>query len=110
MTRKLTEKELTERDAKRDVWQEALDGIRDIKAGRAGRKYTAESYPVVRARENSGLTQAEFAQLLGVSIRTLQDWEQGRRKPSGAAQSLLLIAEKKPKVLKEVFKRLAKAA
>ncbi len=110
MSRKLTEKELMARDAKRDVWKEALDGIRDIKAGRVGRKYTAESYPVVRARENSGLTQAEFAQLLGVSIRTLQDWEQGRRKPSGAAQSLLLIAEKKPKVLKEVFKGLAKAA
>ena len=110
MSRKLSEKELTVRDAKRDVWQEALDGIRHIKAGRIGRKYTAESYPVVRARENSGLTQAEFAQLLGVSIRTLQDWEQGRRKPSGAAQSLLLIAEKKPKVLKEVFKGLAKAA
>ena len=110
MNRKLSEKELNERDAKRDVWQEALDGIRDIKAGRVGRKCTAESYPVVRARENSGLTQAEFAQLLGVSIRTLQDWEQGRRKPSGAAQSLLLIAEKKPKVLKEAFKELAKAA
>jgi putative transcriptional regulator len=110
MSRKLSEKELTERHAKRDVWQEALDGIRDIKAGRVGRKYTAESFPVVRARENSGLTQAEFAQLLGVSIRTLQDWEQGRRKPSGAAQSLLLIAEKKPKVLKEVFKGLARAA
>jgi putative transcriptional regulator len=110
MSRKLSERELNERDAKRDVWQEALDGIRDIKAGRVGRKYTGESYPVVRARENSGLTQAEFAQLLGVSIRTLQDWEQGRRKPSGAAQSLLLIAEKKPKVLKEVFKGMAKAA
>jgi DNA-binding transcriptional regulator YiaG len=71
---------------------------------------TANSYPVVRARENSGLTQAEFAQLLGVSARTLQDWEQGRRKPSGAAQSLLLIAEKKPEVLREVFKLVRKAA
>ena len=50
MSRKLSEKELTERDVKRDIWQEALDGIRDIKAGRAGRKYTVESYPVVRAR------------------------------------------------------------
>lgn len=110
MSRKLTEKELIERDAKRDIWQEALDGIRDIKAGRVWRKYTANSYPVVRARANSGLTQAEFAQLLGVSARTLQDWEQGRRKPSGAAQSLLLIAEKKPEVLREVFKLMRKAA
>lgn len=110
MSGKLTEKQLIERDAKRDIWQEALDGIRDIKAGRVGRKYTVNSYPVVRARENSGLTQAEFAQLLGVSARTLQDWEQGRRKPSGAAQSLLLIAEKKPEVLREVFKLMRKAA
>ena len=37
MSRKLTEKDLIERDAKRDIWQEALDGIRDIKAGRVGR-------------------------------------------------------------------------
>jgi putative transcriptional regulator len=48
--------------------------------------------------------------MLGVSLRTLQDWEQGRRKPSGAAQSLLLVAEKKPAVLREIFKDLPKAA
>lgn len=45
----------------------------------------------------------EFAALLGVSVRTLQEWEQGRRKPSGAAASLLVLAQKRPDVLREVF-------
>ncbi len=110
MTRKLTDKALIERDGKRDVWQEALEGLRDIKGGRTARKYTAESFPITRVREKSGLAQSEFAQLMGVSVRTLQDWEQGRRKPSGAAKSLLLIAAKKPGVLRQVFKAPRKAA
>lgn len=49
----------------------------------------------------SGLSQSEFAKLLGVSVRTLQDWEQGRREPSGAAQTLIAIAERRPEVLRE---------
>jgi putative transcriptional regulator len=49
-----------------------------------------------------GLSQARFAALLGVPVRTLQDWEQGRRAPSGAARTLLLIAEHKPETLLEV--------
>jgi putative transcriptional regulator len=58
----------------------------------------------------SGLSQADFANLLGVSVRTLQDWEQGRRQPSGAARTLITIAEQQPKMLKQVFKDLAEAA
>lgn len=110
MSRQLTDKALIERDAKRDIWQEALEGLRDIKAGRTTRKYTVDSFPIIRVREKSGLSQSEFAKLLGVSVRTLQDWEQGRRAPSGAAKSLLLIAAKKPGVLREVFKIPRKAA
>lgn len=102
-------KDLAKRDAKRDIGKELLGAVRDLKAGRTGRRFTAESFPVVRAREKSGLTQSEFAQLLGVSVRTLQDWEQGRRAPTGAARSLLLIAEKRPNVLKQVLKDLAEA-
>ncbi len=56
----------------------------------------------MRAREKSGLTQAEFATLLGVSVRTLQDWEQGRREPNAAAQTLIKVVEKHPKVLREL--------
>ena len=54
--------------------------------------------------KKSGLSQTEFAKLLGVSVRTLQEWEQGRRKPSGAAKKLIEIAERHPDVLKEIAK------
>jgi putative transcriptional regulator len=57
---------------------------------------------VVRARLKSGLTQAQFAALLGVSKRTLEQWEQGRREPSGAAKTLIRLAEIHPEVLREI--------
>lgn len=58
--------------------------------------------PAIVARRSLGLSQSEFAKLLGVSVRTLQDWEQGRKQPSGAAKMLLRVAEKHPKVLLDV--------
>ena len=99
----LSERELLARDAKRDIGKELLQSVRDIKSGRTGRRFTVASFPIIRARENTGLSQGEFAKLLGVSVRTLQDWEQGRRKPTGAARSLLWIAVKRPRVLQETF-------
>lgn len=95
-------KELLERDAKRDIWQEALDAILDIKAGRYGAVYQVPVSPVVEARQRASLSQAQFAALLGVSKRTLQDWERGRRQPTGAARTLLKIAERHPEVLREL--------
>ncbi|WP_279512790.1 helix-turn-helix domain-containing protein [Halomonas ventosae] len=52
------------------------------------------------ARHRMGLSQAEFAELLGVSLRTLQEWEQGRRTPTGPALRLLRVAERHPEVLR----------
>jgi|APCry1669188970_1035186.scaffolds.fasta_scaffold70939_1 putative transcriptional regulator len=100
--RKMTEKQLKKWEQSRDISDEILQGIRDIKGGRIGRRYTTESYPIVRAREKSGLSQAEFAQLLGVSIRTIQDWEQGRREPNAAAKTLIKVAELHPSVLRKI--------
>ena len=72
---KMNAKQLAKWEKSRDIGQEILQGIKDIKAGRVQRRYTVKSYPIVRAREKSGLSQAQFAALLGVSVRTLQEWE-----------------------------------
>jgi putative transcriptional regulator len=85
---------------KRNIGQEILDGIRQIKRGQHGRITNVPS--VSSVREKTGLSQLKFATLLGVSVRTLQEWEQGRRVPSGAARTLLLIAAKNPRALTEV--------
>ncbi len=69
----MSEKELARWEKSRHLAQELIQGVRDIKAGRIERRYTADSYPIVRAREKSGLTQVQFSQLMGVSVRTLQD-------------------------------------
>ena len=99
----MNKKELIERDSNRDIWQETLDAVRDIKAGKVGLVETVELLPVVEARQKTGLSQSRFAELLGISVRTLQDWEQGRRKPSHAAMSRIQIAKQRPDVLREVF-------
>ena len=80
---------------RRDIGREILQGLREIKRGQHGRAINIPS--VARIGEKTELSQERFAGLLGVSIRTLQDWEQGRRAPSGAARTLLLIAERNPK-------------
>ncbi|MGH8565552.1 MAG: helix-turn-helix domain-containing protein [Gammaproteobacteria bacterium] len=102
MGKKLAGKALAKFEADRDVWQEVLDGVREIKAGGGKRTKVEPSSRVVRVRLKSGLSQAQFAEALGVSRRTLEQWEQGRREPSGAAQTLLKIAERHPEVLLEV--------
>ncbi|MEK7816182.1 MAG: helix-turn-helix domain-containing protein [Pseudomonadota bacterium] len=97
-----SEKQLRSRDAARNIGQELLHAAREMKVGRRGRVHKVEVPPLVAARLKSGLSQARFARLLGVSVRTLQDWEQGRREPSGAAKTLILIAAKRPDVLRSL--------
>jgi len=102
MGKKLTGRTLAQFEAGRDVWQEVLDGVREIKAG-GGRRFVVEPRsPITRARLKAGLTQAQFAALLGVSKRTLEQWEQGRREPSRAAKTLIRVAELHPEVLRKI--------
>ncbi len=72
----------------------------EIKRGEYGRVINVPD--VAHIRKKTELSQARFAQLLGVSVRTLQDWEQGRRAPSGAARTLLMVAARNPQALLEV--------
>ena len=89
---------------KRDVGQEILDSIREIKAGKVGRvTVVMEPTDIKKVRKNMGVTQVSFAALMNISVRTVQDWEQGRRQPKGPAQSLLAIAARRPDVMQEVF-------
>jgi putative transcriptional regulator len=84
----------------RNVGLEILAGLRQLQRGEHGRVTTLPS--VAAIREQTGLSQPRFANLLGISVRTLQEWEQGRRAPSGAARTLLLIAARNPRALVDV--------
>jgi putative transcriptional regulator len=79
-----------------------LKSAREMKSGRAARTTRVEPTAAALARAKVGLSQSAFAALLGVSTRTLQDWEQGRRQPTGAAQTLLRVAELHPEALRDL--------
>ena len=82
--------------------EDLLQSVRQMKAGTAARTTAVALTAAADARAKVGVTQSEFATLLGVSVRTLQDWEQGRREPSGAAKTLLRIAASTPEAIRLV--------
>ncbi len=125
----MTDDQLKERDAKRNIDAEILESLRELKAGKIGRTTTFKPLPddsvqrtvtlgngsvqtqevlvgprwqLMAARSQSGMSQSEFAKAAGVSVRTLQEWEQGRKVPSGAAQSLLKLVSRHPELLAEL--------
>lgn len=125
----MTDKQLKARDAKRDIGAELLQAVQEIKAGKSARTTRFEPLPdgsvrrtvaladgaiqkqevlvgpqwqLMALRTQSGLSQSEFARATGVSVRTLQEWEQGRKIPSGAAQSLLKLISRHPELLAEL--------
>jgi putative transcriptional regulator len=91
----LNNAELAAYEATRDLAADLLQSVREMRAGQV----QIVSSPVIEARKKTGLSQSQFAALLGVSVRTLQEWEQGRKQPSGAARTLLAIATTNPKAL-----------
>ena len=101
---RLTEAQLIARDRKRNLGEELLQAVREIKAGKTGRVFRVEITEATHARLKLGMSQTEFAAMLGVSARTLQDWEQGRRQPSGAAKALLKVATISPGVVRKALK------
>jgi putative transcriptional regulator len=91
----------------RNIGQEILEGIKEIKRFKEGEielnaRTLNEPSPAKTIRKKLKLSQSSFASLMGVSSRTIQDWEQGRRKPQGPAKSLLRIAEQHPEIFIEI--------
>lgn len=126
---KLSEKDLAAWEKSRDLNAELLQAVQQMKRGEWARKtefvaqadgsirrlitrrdgtiekdevIPAEQAQVAAARAATGLSQTAFAKLLGVSVRTLQEWEQGRKIPSGAAATLMKVASRHPEVLQEL--------
>ena len=104
----LSDEALAALDAGRDLEAELQETLADMRAGRVGRVSVVTDEgrviesPAARVRVMSRLSQSQFAALMGVSVRTLQEWEQGRRQPSGAARTLFKVAERHPEVLREL--------
>ncbi|MDO9518929.1 MAG: type II toxin-antitoxin system MqsA family antitoxin [Pseudohongiella sp.] len=91
----------------RDIGTEILEGIKEIKQFKKGHlelrtSKLSEPSPPQAIRLKLNLSQSAFAGLMGVSVRTLQDWEQGRRDPQGPAVALLRIAEQHPEVFNDI--------
>ena len=95
-----------------ELFNELVDSVREGGAilreeEEAARTFVVEEPDVAAIREEYGLSQAKFAALLGISVRTLQNWEQGRRRPQGPARVLLRVASKHPKAVLDVVRKVS---
>ena len=81
---------------KKKHFEKLVASIREAGEIKAGRKAPNRVYEIKIVREKLNVSQNEFALMIGVSVRTLQNWEQGRRKPEGPAKALLRIASRNP--------------
>ena len=93
---------------KKELFEELLESVKQAKAIEQGELKPARTFrlnpktDIVKVRGKLGLSQSKFAAVMGISADTLQNWEQGRRSPTGPAKVLLKIATKHPEVLLEV--------
>ncbi len=97
----LSDEELEAFEATRDLAAELLLAGQEMKKGLGRVVYS----PVIAARLNTGLSQAEFAAVLGITPSTLEDWEQGRAAPAGAAKTLLAVARNHPQALLDAIEK-----
>lgn len=93
---------------KKELFEELLESVKQAKAIEKGELKPARTFrinpktDIVKVRGKLGLSQSKFAAVLGISADTLQNWEQGRRSPTGPAKVLLKIATKHPEILLEM--------
>lgn len=92
---------------KKELFEELVESVRQAGAilrgqGRASRTFRFKEPNVQKIRRQYGLSQQRFAALLGISVATLRNWEQGRRKPQGAARVLLHVAARHPEAVLDV--------
>ena len=93
---------------KKEMFAELVESVKQAGAIRRGnarpsreRAFKAEDVQAIRAK--LGKSQAEFSRMIGVSVDTIQNWEQGRRQPVGPARALLLVAARAPRVVEEAL-------
>ncbi len=93
---------------RKELFNELLDSVKEAAAIERGERKPSRIFEVKKGTEVSrvraqlGLSQSKFAALLGISPNTLKNWEQGRRRPTGAAKILLKVAARYPKAVLEV--------
>ena len=94
---------------KNELFNELIASVREggkilRDKAKPARKFVIETPDVKKIRSNYKLSQNEFAALMGISVSTLRNWEQGRRSPEGSARVLLQVAAKHPEVIWDVVK------
>lgn len=93
---------------KKEMFDELVQSVKqagEIHRGEArpSRQYVFKSQDVRAIRAKLGKTQTEFSRMIGVSVDTLQNWEQGRRQPVGPARALLVVAARAPRVVEKAL-------
>lgn len=85
---------------KRDIGAEIIAGLRELRERPdALRRTRVDTVDVRAVRDRFGMSQSQFAAFLSISVRTLQKWEQGQRRPAGAAHALLRVMQKEPEAV-----------